>query len=215
MTEKSIADMRVHYLSELFDMDNCSENPFEQFNTWFNQARQALLPEPNAMTLATATSSGIPSARIVLLKEFSEQGFVFFTNYNSHKGRELSENPNAALVFAWIELFRQVRIEGKVEKISHSESEKYFQSRPRGSQIGAWASPQSSVIASRSIIEEKQQQLEAEYRNEEVLPLPPFWGGYLLIPQRIEFWQGRENRLHDRILFTRVNAGWQRDRLAP
>lgn len=215
MTEKSIADMRVHYLSELFDMVNCSENPFEQFNIWFNQARQAQLPEPNAMTLATATSSGIPSARIVLLKEFSEQGFVFFTNYNSHKGRELSENPNAALVFAWIELFRQVRIEGKVEKISPSESEKYFQSRPRGSQIGAWASPQSSVITSRSLIEEKQQQLEAEYYNEAVLPLPPFWGGYLLIPQRIEFWQGRENRLHDRILFTRADVGWQRYRLAP
>lgn len=215
MTKKSVSAMRVHYSSELFDMEHCSAEPYEQFASWFNQAIEAELPEPNAMTLATADKNGQPKARIVLLKEFTDEGFVFFTNYTSHKAQELAGNPNAALVFAWIELFRQVRIEGSVEKISTEDSEAYFHSRPRGSQIGAWASPQSSVIASREVIEENQKMIEEKYAGQEFLPLPPFWGGYLVRPTAIEFWQGRPNRLHDRILFTKSGNTWKRDRLAP
>ena len=167
------------------------------------------------MTLVTASSNGQPSARIVLLKEFDQRGFVFFTNYESRKGQELAENPQAALLFCWLELERQVRIEGRVERVSAEESLEYFQSRPKGSQIGAWASPQSRAIPGREVLEEKIQELTARYQNEEVLPLPPNWGGYRLRPQQVEFWQGRENRLHDRILYTHTGADWRLDRLAP
>ena len=167
------------------------------------------------MTLATATKDGYPKARIVLLKECNVEGFIFFTNYESHKGLELEENPKAALVFNWLELFRQVRIEGMVEKIDQKQSELYFQSRPRGSQIGAWASPQSSIIASRYQIEEREKAMEDKFKGYEVLQLPPFWGGYIVKPIKVEFWQGRPNRLHDRIVFTKDPNGWSKVRLAP
>ncbi len=215
MSDNSISSMRVHYSSELFDMQHCSVNPVEQFNIWFAQAVEAQLSEPNAMTLATVSNSGHPKARVVLLKESTPEGFIFFTNYGSHKGHELAENQNAALVFNWLELFRQVRIEGIAEKVSDKISEAYFQSRPRGNQVGAWASPQSEVISSREEIENNEKIIEERFKDLEVLPLPPFWGGYLVKPTRIEFWQGRPNRLHDRILFTKDSGEWKRERLAP
>jgi pyridoxamine 5'-phosphate oxidase len=173
--------------------------------------------EPNAMTLATATASGRPSARIVLLKSFDHQGFVFFTNYESRKANHLAENPNAALLFCWLELERQIRIEGRVEKVDEAESLEYFQSRPKESQIGAWASPQSRVIPNRSFIEEKVQAIQNQYFTDDLLPLPPFWGGYRVIPDRFEFWQGRESRLHDRIVYQQApgKQEWQIVRLGP
>lgn len=215
MSIHSISEMRVHYAAELFDMQHCSKDPFEQFGIWFGQAVESKLPEPNAMTLATVDKSGSPKARIVLLKESSPEGFIFYTNYESNKGLEMAENPNVALVFNWLELFRQIRIEGSVTKISSLTSESYFQSRPRGSQIGAWASPQSRVISSREEIEDNERIVEEKFKGAEVLPLPPFWGGYLVRPVKIEFWQGRANRLHDRILYTKISDSWKRDRLAP
>jgi pyridoxamine 5'-phosphate oxidase len=215
MSLSSISEMRVHYAAELFDMQHCLEDPLEQFNIWFGQAVESKLHEPNAMTLATADKSGFPKARIVLLKESNPDGFIFYTNYESHKGQELAENPNVALVFNWLELFRQIRIEGVAVKVSPATSESYFQSRPRGSQVGAWASPQSKVIASREEIEENEKRIEEKFNGLEVLPLPPFWGGYLVRPSKIEFWQGRANRLHDRILYTKDSDNWKRERLAP
>lgn len=216
MTSTSnIADLRRDYTQAGLTEADADFNPFKQFQTWFDQALSAELPEPNAMTLATATASGKPSARIVLLKGFDEKGFVFYTNYSSHKGQELAENPWASLVFWWVELERQVRIDGSVEKVSQEESEAYFQSRPVGSQLGAWASPQSEVIASREELEKKIAELEEKYKNE-TIPKPPQWGGYRLIPHELEFWQGRPNRLHDRLRYRQQTDGtWLRERLAP
>lgn len=211
-----IANLREDYQRETLDISDVSTNPFTQFAKWFQAVLEAKLPEPNAMTLATATPSGKPSARMVLLKGFDENGFVFFTNYNSHKGQELIQNPQAALVFNWLELHRQVRIEGTVEKVSDEESTEYFQSRPKGSQIGAWASPQSSVIPNREVLEEKVAQLRQVYEHAEALPRPEHWGGFRVKPDRIEFWQGRPSRLHDRIQFSRqANGSWKIERLAP
>ena len=215
MNNPSLSSMRVHYASELFDIEHCTADPFIQFGKWFNEAVAAELTEPNAMTLATATKDGKPAARIVLLKECNQEGFVFYTNYASDKGKEIAENNAVALVFNWLELHRQVRIEGYASKVSTEVSTEYFQSRPRGSQVGAWASPQSSIIASREEIEQKRDAIEKQYADQEVLPLPPFWGGYLVIPDKIEFWQGRPNRLHDRILYTKEENTWHRNRLAP
>ena len=172
------------------------------------------IPEVNAMTLATASTNGKPSARIVLLKDYNEQGFVFFSNYESHKGKELAVNANAALVFFWKEIERQIRIEGTAEKISAAESDAYFLSRPEGSRIGAWASPQSTVIESRSLLEKNVNHFKQEFKNS--IPRPPHWGGYRVMPDLIEFWQGRSNRLHDRIQYTKTSGGsWKVDRLAP
>lgn len=215
MTQATLASMRVHYASALFDMEHCTINPLVQFGLWFDQAVEAKLPEPNAMVLATSTKEGKPSARVVLLKECNQEGFVFYTNYESHKGKLISENNEVALVFNWLELHRQIRIEGVASKVSTALSTEYFQSRPRGSQVGAWASPQSSIISSREDIEVKREAIEKQFSDMEVLPLPPFWGGYLVIPNSIEFWQGRPNRLHDRILYTKEDAVWIRNRLAP
>ena len=214
-TVADIAALRQNYTLERLDEADVSANPIQQFEHWFAEALQSELPEPNAMTLATANRSGQPSARTVLLKGFDPEGFVFYTNYDSRKGQELSENPQAALLFCWLELERQVRIEGGVERVSPEESLAYFQSRPQGSQIGAWASPQSQVIPSREVLEAKIQELSARYQKDDLLPLPPNWGGYRLRPQQIEFWQGRENRLHDRILFVRDGEDWVVSRLAP
>lgn len=209
-------DLRVDYqLDELLE-NHVASNPIQQFEAWFKVACNSSTPEPNAMVIATADAEGNPSARVVLLKELNERGFVFFTNYDSRKGQELTARPRAALVFNWLELQRQVRIEGRVEKLSESASKAYFQSRPKGSQIGAWASPQSEIIPHRSILEDKKSALEKEYANTESLPKPDNWGGFLLVPQRVEFWQGRSSRLHDRLLYEiQENGSWQILRLAP
>lgn len=209
----SIADIRTDYKLQTLNEVDVAINPFQQFTKWWNQAIQSKVTEVNAFTLATASKTGKPSARIVLLKGYDENGFVFFTNYNSHKGQELIENPNAAIVFFWNELERQIRIEGTVEKISQQESEEYFHARPAGSQIGAWASPQSTVIPNREILEKN----ETEYKNKfgENIPKPPHWGGFVVKPILFEFWQGRSSRLHDRIQYTPQNNNWKIERLAP
>jgi pyridoxamine 5'-phosphate oxidase len=190
-------------------------DPFKQFRGWMEQALAAKLPQPYGMALATATPDGKPSARMVLLRGVDERGFVFFTNYDSRKGEELEANPQAAVVMYWAELDRQVRIEGKVEVVSPEESDAYFQSRPPGSRLGAWASPQSQVIAGRDVLERRMQ--EATKRHGETnIPRPPRWGGYRVIPESMEFWQGRPNRLHDRLRYRRLKTGaWIVERLAP
>ena len=212
---KNIANIRRDYqLQSLLEKD-VDASPFRQFNLWWDDALKSKLDEVNAMTLATASSTGIPSARIVLLKSVSEEGFVFFTNYNSKKGKELEENPLACLVFFWKQLERQIRISGTVEKVSDAESDEYFNSRPEGSRIGAWASPQSQVISSREIIEENISKYEAGFPDGNIRR-PAHWGGYLVKPAVIEFWQGRPSRLHDRIQYSLTAAGnWKIDRLAP
>jgi pyridoxamine 5'-phosphate oxidase len=190
-------------------------SPFQQFSEWMQEAEaQSGMNFPNAMTLATADASGRPSARIVLLKRFSEEGFVFFTNYESRKGRELTQRPEAALCFYWDQISRQVRVEGKVEKLPPTESAAYFHTRPRLSQIGAWASEQSREIPSRDYLEHRVAEVEKRYEGKTV-PLPPFWGGFLLRPERFEFWQMRQGRLHDRLVFEPGSRGWRTAVLAP
>jgi pyridoxamine 5'-phosphate oxidase len=215
-TEQRIAGIRKDYCLAALDEGVTGDDPFSFFGQWFNEAERSEIDDVNAMTLATVDSEGKPHARIVLLKGLDEKGFTFFTNYESAKGHELSHQPHAALVFFWKELERQVRIEGVVEELSTEESDAYFASRPRGSRIGAWASPQSSAIADRRILEERVEHFSEQYPGEEV-PRPSFWGGYRVLPLHIEFWQGRSNRLHDRIRFRRETLldGWERERLAP
>ena len=200
---------------ELLDERNVERDPIKQFQLWFDDATAAKIPLAEAMTLATATTEGRPSARVVLLKQVDHDGFVFFTNYNSEKAAQLDGNPYAALVFYWNLLDRQVRVEGKVERTSSEESEEYFRTRPRESQIGAWASPQSSVIAGREVLEQRAQELEDYYRDREI-ECPEHWGGYRLRPDKIEFWKSRIGRLHDRILYELASDGtWSIKRLAP
>ena len=211
-----IQKLRKDYTAHTLELEGVSAEPLAQFRAWFEQAVEAQVPEPNAMTLATCTPEGKPSARIVLLKGVEEEGFVFFTNYNSRKGRELEQNPRAALVFLWHELQRQVRVEGTVKKISPEASTLYFQSRPKDSQIGAWASPQSSPIESRMALEQKAEDLAGKYATMDRLPRPLHWGGYALTPTSVEFWQGRSSRLHDRIRYRLEGDGaWKVERLAP
>jgi pyridoxamine 5'-phosphate oxidase len=215
MIDKSIADLRKDYTLENLNEEEIDRNPFTQFRIWFNQSVAAQLPEPNAMTLATCTPDGKPSARMVLLKDIDERGFVLFTNYKSQKGQEISVNPHAALVFWWAELERQVRIVGTVEKISSAQSDSYFEVRPPFSRLGAWASNQSEVIPSRDVLEAQLIEFQRQYENQEV-PRPPHWGGFRVIPQEIEFWQGRSSRLHDRLRYTLVdNGSWKIERLSP
>lgn len=210
--------MRREYIRDGLSEAQADADPVRQFATWFDQAAQTNTGdgyEPNAMTLATATPEGVPSARIVLLKGFDEQGFVFYTNYMSQKGIELERNAHAALVFHWPQLERQVRIDGTVTRVSRTESEAYFRTRPRGSQLGALVSDQSQPITHRELLEEKLAQLEHQYAEQEV-PMPEHWGGYRVAPTLFEFWQGRPNRLHDRLRYTRLDNGtWRMQRLAP
>jgi pyridoxamine 5'-phosphate oxidase len=197
-----------------FDEREAATDPFEQFDRWFKEAAESGAILPEAMSLSTTTVDGHPSSRMVLLKEVDRRGFVFYTNYESRKSEDLAANPFAALLFWWGALERQVRIEGAVEPVNEEESDAYFRTRPRGSQLGAWASEQSSVITSREVLEKRLAELEAEYADREV-PRPEFWGGFRVLPTEIEFWQGRANRLHDRLLYRREENRWVMERLAP
>ncbi|MDB6115630.1 MAG: pdxH 2 [Lacunisphaera sp.] len=211
----ALADMRKDYgLAGLLEKD-VAKNPFRQFEQWFEEAQAAKITEPNAMTLATVGRDGRPAARTVLLKGSDGRGFVFYTNYESRKGRELDGNPRATLLFPWVAMERQVVVEGPVTRVTREESEAYFHSRPRASQLAAWASPQSTVVAGRAVIEESYRVIENKYEGREV-PLPPNWGGFRLAPETVEFWQGRRSRLHDRLRYRRETSGdWVVERLAP
>jgi len=212
----SLADLRESYgLGEL-DERNCETNPIVQFEKWIQVAEKAGLREPNAMVLGTATADGRPSSRVVLLKEVSDIGFVFYTNYTSRKARELETNPFASLTFYWPELERQVRVEGRVQRVPRQVSEAYFRTRPRGSRLGAWASHQSEAIPSREALDTRLKQLDDRYANSDDIPVPEFWGGYCVVPETIEFWQGRPNRLHDRLQYRRNSEqAWVLERLSP
>lgn len=215
MLNQKIADLRKDYRLASLDESEVAPYPLSQFGKWWQDAIHSEIEEPNAMTLATSTPDGHPSARIVLLKSFDEEGFLFFTNYESRKGQELAANPHVTLLFFWRELERQVRIEGTVSKAPMAVSNEYYNSRPLGSRIGAIASPQSKVIPDRSFLEEQVDQVASKYK-EEAPQRPDYWGGYLVKPQVIEFWQGRSSRLHDRILYTLTAEGsWKIERLAP
>lgn len=210
-----IAAIRKEYQLQALNEADAGINPIDQFAHWWADATKCDIEEINAMTLATADANGRPAARIVLLKNFDEKGFVFFSNYLSKKGEELGSNPHAALVFFWKELERQVRIQGKVEKISGLESDHYFHSRPAGSQLGAWASPQSKIISGREVIEENMKELEKSFDGKKI-DRPPHWGGYRVAPNLVEFWQGRPSRLHDRLQYSLQSPGkWIMQRLAP
>ena len=216
MNNQQLENLREDYSASALNIEDVLEHPIDQFKVWFEEAGKAEINEPNAMILGTADASGYVSQRTVLLKGLSEEGFVWYTNYASIKGRALEENPKASLIFLWLDLQRQIRIEGEVQKLDPTASLKYFQSRPRGSQIGAWASPQSEIISDRSELEENVAAIEKKFSSVDKLPLPPHWGGYCLSPNKMEFWQGRRSRLHDRISYQKdeLNA-WNSVRLAP
>lgn len=209
-----IHDLRQDYTQAELNRDDLQDNPFQQFEVWFQQACKAEVPEPNAMVVATASAQGSPLVRTVLLKYFDQNGFVFFTNYESRKAHHISENPHVALLFLWLPLQRQIQITGTAKKISTTESLQYFATRPRGSQLGAWCSPQSSVLSSHQMLLMEFEKMKQKFLNHEV-PLPSFWGGYRVTPSSFEFWQGRSNRLHDRFLYSPQNDGWEIQRLAP
>ena len=222
----AIADIRKDYKLASLEEADVASNPIDQFTRWWNDAVASQIDEVNAMTLATVNPAGVPAARIVLLKGYNPEGFIFFTNYESDKGKNLAQNPNAALVFFWKELERQIRIEGTVQKVSAEESDRYFNSRPASSRIGAWASPQSAVIENRLVIEQNVERYTSIFANDSI-ERPDHWGGYIVKPRSIEFWQGRSSRLHDRIRYTieasaynaatdtRSDANWKIERLAP
>jgi pyridoxamine 5'-phosphate oxidase len=211
---RPVAELRKEYTRSGLHESDAALDPIDQFREWFEEALNAGLHEPNAMTLATASPDGKPSARIVLLKGYDERGFVFYTNYEGRKAKDLEANPNCALAFYWGELERQVRIEGRAAPVRAEESNAYFADRPHGSRLGAWASEQSRTVESREKLEGRLRKLEIEYEGREI-PRPPFWGGYRVEPERMEFWQGRENRLHDRLLYERLDRSWKIRRLQP
>ena len=213
MDEKLIA-LRRDYLTATLDEADVSPNPFEQFGIWMEQALAADVLDVEAMALATASSDGTPSARVVLLRGYDDRGFSFYTNYESKKGTDLAVNSQCALVFHWREIERQVRIQGKAKRVSEEEAEKYFATRPRGSQLGAWASKQSAVLNNRQELEQRWQALQAHHAGHEI-PRPAFWGGYQVEPEMMEFWQGRRSRLHDRLCYLKTKDGWKIERLAP
>ncbi len=215
VNNQTIAALREDYRAKTLEIEDIHANPFSQFKEWFQEALDSSIKEANAMTIATVDAEGKPSARIVLLKGFDENGLIFYTNYESKKGQDLAANPNIAAVFLWKDLERQIRIEGIAKKITKAASLKYFQSRPKGSQIGAWASPQSQVIPDRSILENNVKTLKEQYKNVDNLPIPNHWGGYIIQPTMIEFWQGRSSRLHDRICYKKEGKNWAIERLAP
>jgi pyridoxamine 5'-phosphate oxidase len=215
MNSIDLAGLRREYETQGLHRADLHPDPIEQFSTWFSTAVNSAIPDANAISLATSTPDGKPSVRVVLLKGFDQHGFVFFTNYQSSKGRELDANSSAAFVIYWVQLERQIRVAGRVEKTSRAESEAYFRSRPRGSQLGAWVSHQSEVIDARRILEARLAEMSERFAGGEI-ELPPRWGGYRIMPETVEFWQGRANRLHDRFRYTRqTNGGWTIDRLAP
>ncbi|KOU11091.1 pyridoxamine 5'-phosphate oxidase [Streptomyces sp. XY593] len=207
--------MRKQYRSEIVHEESLAEDPMEQFARWFQQAADSHLFEPNAMVVSTATPDGRPSSRTVLLKQFDSRGFVFFTNYASRKGRELAQNPHVALLFPWHPIARQVIVTGTASRIGRDETAAYFRSRPHGSQLGAWASEQSSVIGSRAELDRRYAELAARYPEGEQVPVPPEWGGLRVVPQEVEFWQGHENRLHDRLHYVLEGEKWRLERLCP
>jgi pyridoxamine 5'-phosphate oxidase len=211
---KSINNLRREYKLNKLSEETVQPNPFNQFEKWFIEVLKVGLIEPNAMILATADAKANPSVRVVLLKELNKKGFTFFTNYGSRKGKNLSENSSASVLFFWTELERQVRIEGKIKKISKAESQKYFNSRPIDSRLAAWASEQSEIIPGRDYLEAKFQIFKRQFKGKKI-PVPPDWGGYILVPEYFEFWQGRENRLHDRICYKKISRKWKVFRLAP
>lgn len=214
MVNRDLSDLREDYrFSELLEK-TLENDPFKQFEVWFNDAVSSSIYEPNAMTISTVSKSLKPSSRVVLLKEFTTEGFVFFTNYLSNKAKDIEDNNNVALNFFWAELQRQIRIEGNISKISKEKSEEYFKSRPRGSQLGALTSIQSSLIKNRDEIEKKYKEIESLYEGKEI-EMPEYWGGYIVVPERFEFWQGRTSRLHDRIEFKLINNNWIISRLSP
>ncbi|GAB3642511.1 pyridoxamine 5'-phosphate oxidase [Spirosoma arcticum] len=210
----AISDLRKEYALNGLDKADVLSDPIAQFQVWFEAALGAGVPEPNAMHVSTITADNRPDGRIVLLKDVSDAGFVFYTNYESRKGRQLTERPFAALTFFYPELERQIRIEGRVEKVSTDESDAYFNSRPRGSQIGAWVSQQSSLVESREVLENRQRELESQFEGQPV-PRPPHWGGFRVVPDMLEFWQGRPSRLHDRIRYRKEGQNWVVERLSP
>ena len=213
MDDKDIQNLRMQYSKSTLSVSSVSKDPFKQFEKWFQDVLNSGFLEPNAMTLATASKAGKPSARVVLLKGIHDGGFVFYTNYKSKKGKDIEDNPYGSILFYWDRLERQVRIEGKIEKVSQQESEEYFNTRPYKSRVGAWASKQSTVIESRSAIVREFLKYMMKFKTH--VPLPDVWGGYRLIPDSFEFWQGRPNRLHDRVRFTKDKSGWKIERLAP
>ena len=207
--------MRAHYQARGLAEEDLADDPYEQFARWFADAARSGMTEPNAMVVATADAAGHPSARTVLLKGYDRRGFVFYTNYESHKGRDLEVNPQASLLFPWHPIARQVIVCGPVARVGRDETVAYFRSRPHGSQLGAWASEQSRPVGSREELERRYAELAARYPESESVPAPPHWGGYRVAAERVEFWQGRENRLHDRLVFTRAGEGWRVERLCP
>ncbi|NLE02443.1 MAG: pyridoxamine 5'-phosphate oxidase [Fibrobacter sp.] len=212
---KNLAEMRRQYITHTLHERDISEDPILQFERWFNDALKSASVEPNAMILATAGKTGIPSVRAVLLKKFDHHGFVFFTNCNSRKGRDISTNPTAQILFFWPELERQIRISGTLQQVSPSESDIYFESRPYRSKIAACASPQSEIIPDRDFIEQRIKEFEDKFQFQKEIPRPSYWGGFCLVPEYFEFWQGREDRLHDRLIYTKCDTIWKIQRLAP
>lgn len=211
--EKNIGNIRIDYMLKKLNEEDVLEDPLQQFEVWWNEAVESKINEVNAMTVSTVSPEGYPSARIVLLKDFSAEGFTFFTNYDSRKGSHIDANNRVSLVFFWKELQRQVNIEGYAEKIDAEKSDEYFQMRPYGSRIGAWSSPQSQIIESRNVLEQNEENFKNQYP--EFVPRPAHWGGYIIKPERVEFWQGRSSRLHDRIVYVLVDSQWKTFRVAP